>query len=91
MRAVPDGISVTYKAGRATVPMAAQIAACELVAHVYQAALSRGVSMSGSFIQYDTTGGMTLHNPSDGSQVWVGIPTRVLQLLESERRLPVIA
>jgi hypothetical protein len=91
VNAVYNGIQVTYTAGRETVPAAVAIGVKELLAHIYQGSLQRGVSLSGSTIAYDAISGSIIHNPGDGSQVWVGLPTRLLQFFESERRLPIIA
>jgi hypothetical protein len=86
-----ENISIQYTAGRESVPPVLTLAALELVAHTYQGALQRGVSVGGVNVMFDAELGMNVHNPSDGSQLWVGIPARVLQLLESERQAPFIA
>lgn len=91
MASVYNGIQVTYTAGRQTVPAAVKIGCLELLAHIYQGSLQRGVSLSGSNLAYDAVGGVMLRNPAEGSQIWVGLPTRLLQFFESERRMPCIA
>ena len=91
VNAIRDGIQVTYTAGRQTVPAAVKIGCCELLVHLYQGSLQRGVSLSGSSMTYDAVSGGIIHNPADGSQIWVGLPTRLLQFFESESRMPIIA
>ena len=88
-------VQVTYRAGREVMTPALTLAAMELTAHIYQAALQRGVSMSGVNLQYDASVGQ-LWSRDDSDQgsmsAFVGVPYRVLQLIESEKvKLPAIA
>lgn len=90
-----DNIQVTYVAGRETMPYAVQLAAQELVAHIWQNSQLRSVAMSGGNIGYDAVTGQAWSRDDQGNgglTAWVGIPYRIIAFLESEKvRLPVIA
>jgi hypothetical protein len=87
-----NGIRVTYTAGRNPIPAAIALAAKELVSHIWQNSELRSNVLSGAYLQYDTTEGITRDNPAGAQGYWVGVPRAVISLLESEMtRLPFMA
>lgn len=88
------GLHIIYRAGRNPMPPAIQLAAKELVAHIWQNAELRSMAQSNQFVQYDTVSGQGIDSmrPDTAASFWVGVPNRIIALLESEMtRLPFMA
>lgn len=78
------GIRVVYRAGRNPITPAIILAAKELVAHIWQNAELRAVATTAGFLQYDATEAITRDVPGGAQAFWVGVPQRIIGLLESE-------
>lgn len=88
-----DNIAITYRAGEGRIPGTIVLAELELIAHWWQNSQLRGVSMSGANMGYDTvTGALYTRDTETGVQnLNVGVPYRILEMIKSHRRLPIIA
>lgn len=82
----PNNILVTYVAGRLVVPYAIRLATLELCAHWWQHSQQRqynaGGTLAGNYQDMIPDGSGTAFN--------AGVPYRILELLKSHRRTPVI-
>jgi hypothetical protein len=78
-----SNIRVTYSAGMIPIPANLKLAESELVAHWFRNTQQRGSSTGGRF-GYDVT--------SEAPQMLLlaGVPTRILELIRPNRRMPVI-
>ncbi len=80
-------IRVTYVAGRDTVPGAIRLAALELIAHWWQGSQQRGM-------QFQTEGYDTVNTDFSrtlgGTEINMGVPYRVIELLKPFRHIPFI-
>jgi hypothetical protein len=70
-----------------------RLAELELIAHWWQNSQLRAVAMAGTNIGYDTVeGAIYSRDTESGTQnMNIGVPYRILEMLNSHRHLPIIA
>lgn len=86
-------IIVNYTAGYSPVPATIVLATLEIIAYWWQNSQVRGAVQSGSNVSYDAALGQsyTRDTESGVQNINVGVPVRLLELLKSKRRMPIIA
>ena len=84
-----SNISITYTAGRKSIPGNVRLAALELIAHWWQNSQQRGAGGSMSEYSYDSTN-TDFTRTTGMSAINQGVPYRILELLKPHRRQPII-
>lgn len=88
-----DNIRVQYRAGEQAIPGNVILAELELIAHWWGNSQLRAQTLAGANLAYDAvTGAAYSRDTESGVQnINIGVPTRILQLLNAHRRRPIIA
>lgn len=92
-RAGSSNIFVDYVAGEENLPGNVVLAELELIAHWWQNSQLRSVAMSGSDISYDSVSGQAYSRDTESGvqNLNIGVPMRILELIKTHRRRPIIA
>lgn len=84
-----SNISITWTAGRKSIPGNIRLAALELIAHWWQNSQQRTSGGSQNEYSYDTTN-VDFTRTTGYSAINQGVPYRILELLKPHRRQPII-
>lgn len=92
-KAGKGNIQINYTTGLDQLPGNVFLAEQELIAHWWQNSQLRGVTMSGANLAYDAVeGAIYSRDTESGNQnINLGVPMRILELLNSHRRTPFFA
>lgn len=86
-------IQVQYRAGEKDIPGAITLAVLELIAHWWQNSQLRSMTQASVNIGYDAVAGeLYSRDTESGTQTLnIGVPYRILELIKSQRHMPIIA
>jgi hypothetical protein len=85
-------VSVVYRAGRQDIPPAIALAVRELLSHWYSNSQLRAVASAGGYQQYDaSTQEFAFERNTGTTTFYFGVPQRIVELINSERRGPIFA
>lgn len=88
-----DNIHVQYTSGLAQPRYSLILGSLELIAHLWQNSQLRAVALAGTNVGYDAVSGAayTRDTESGSQNLNIGIPYRILEMIKSNRRTPIIA
>jgi hypothetical protein len=86
-------VYIQYYSGEQTIPGNIILAELELIAHWWQNSQLRAVALAGSNVSYDAVSGQAYSRDTEsGNQnINIGVPYRILEMIKSHRRSPIIA
>lgn len=91
-RAGQANIRVQYQSGRQVVPPVLVLALKTLVGHWWRNEELRSLASDGAYQQYDvTTQSFAFSRETSTTSVWFGVPASIIDMIQSERRAPIIA
>lgn len=92
-RSGTSNISVQYTAGEAKTPANVTLAELELVSHWWQNSQLRAQALAGTNISFDGVSGAnyTRDTETGVQNINIGVPMRILELLNAHRRRPIIS
>lgn len=88
-----SNIYVQYRAGEKNIPGNVVLAELELMAHWWSNSQYRSVALAGANIAYDAVSGSAYSRDTESGvqNINIGIPERILELVKSHRKRPIIA
>jgi hypothetical protein len=86
-----NNIYVQYRAGEQNTPPGVKMAVIQLVQHFWQQSMLRAMAQSNSFTAFDAAMGAGYSREPDSEPIDFGVPFRIVQLLRSHSRMPIIA
>lgn len=83
-------VRVIYTAGTQAIPPQVKLAVIQLVQHWWQQSMLRTMATSGAFAAFDASVGAGYSREPDSTPIDFGVPFRLIQLLRSHGRMPII-